>query len=69
MSRLIIKIKYFIFIRRLITAKIYLYILLLQRYLGRLIMWLIEILVYRRTSSFNSFKKLGGVKRKVFIQK
>ena len=67
MSRLIIKIKYFIFIRRLITAKIYLYILLLQRYLGKLIMWLIEILVYRRTSSFNSFKKLGGVKYKVFI--
>ena len=32
-------------------------------------MWLIEILIYRRISSFSSFRKLGGVKRRVFIWK
>jgi hypothetical protein len=68
-SRLVIGIKYLIFIKRLIIIKIYLYILLLQRYLGRLIMWLIEILVYGRTSSSSSFRKPSGAKRRVFIQK
>jgi hypothetical protein len=66
-SRLVIGIKYFIFIKRLITTKIYLYILLLQRHLGRLIMWLIEILIYRQTGSSSSFKKLSGAKYGVFI--
>jgi len=31
--------------------------------------WLIEISVYRRTGSSSGFRKLGGVKYKVFIQK
>jgi len=30
-------------------------------------MWLIEILVYRQTSSSSGFRKLGGTKRRVFI--
>jgi len=29
--------------------------------------WLIEISVYRQTSSFSSFRKLGGAKYRVFI--
>ena len=49
--------------------KIYLYVLPLRRHLGRLIMQLIEILVYRRTSSSSSFRKPGGAKYRVFIQK
>ena len=69
MSRLVIEIKYFIFIRRLTTTKICLYILPLQRHLGRLTTWLIEILVYGRTSSFSSFRKLGGAKCGVFMRK
>jgi hypothetical protein len=32
-------------------------------------MWLIEISVHRRTGSFSSFRKPGGTKRGVFIQK
>jgi hypothetical protein len=68
-SRLVIGIKYLIFIKRLTITKIYLYILPLQRYLGRLIIWLIEISVYRRTSSFSGFRKPGGAKRRVFIRK
>ena len=32
-------------------------------------MWLIKILVYKQTSSFNSFRKPGGAKRRVFIRK
>jgi len=32
-------------------------------------MWLIEILVYGRTGSSSSFRKLGGAKRKVFMWK
>jgi len=32
-------------------------------------MWLIEILVHRRTGSFSSFRKLGGAKYRVFIRK
>jgi hypothetical protein len=32
-------------------------------------MWLIEISVYRRTGSFSGFKKPGGAKYRVFIQK
>jgi hypothetical protein len=50
-------------------TKMCLYILLLQRHLSRLIMWLIEISVHRRTGSFSSFRKPGGTKRGVFIQK
>ena len=69
MFKLVTEIKYLIFIRRLTTVKIYLYVLPLQKHLGRSIVWLIEILVHRRTGSFNSFKKPGGAKRRVFIQK
>jgi len=69
MSRLVIGIKCLIFIRRLIIIKIYLYVLPLRRHLGRLITWLIKILVYRRTGSSSSFRKLGGAKRRVFIRK
>jgi len=68
-SRLVIGIKYLIFIRRLITTKIYLCILPLRRHLGRLITWLIKILVYRRTGSSSSFRKPGGAKYRVFIRK
>jgi len=32
-------------------------------------MWLMEILVYGRTGSSSSFRKPGGAKRGVFIQK
>ena len=32
-------------------------------------MWLIEILVYRQIGSFSSFRKLGGTKYGVFMQK
>ena len=67
MSRLVIGIKYLIFIRRSTTIKIYLYILPLRRHLGKLITWLTEILVYERISSFSGFRKLGGTKRRVFI--
>jgi len=49
--------------------KIYLYVLPLQRHLGRLIIWLIEILVYRQTGSSSSFRKPGGAKHRVFIRK
>jgi len=66
-SKLIIEIKCLIFVRRLTTTKIYLYVLPLRRHLGRLIMWLIEISVYGRTSSSSSFRKPGGAKRGVFI--
>ena len=69
MSRLVIGIKYFIFIRQSITAKMCLYVLPLQKYLSRLMTWLIEILVYRRIGSFSGFKKLGGIKRGIFIRK
>jgi len=65
----VIEIKCLIFIRRLITIKIYLYILPLQRHLGRLMMWLIEISVYRRTGSSSGFRKPGGAKYRVFIRK
>ena len=69
MSRLVTGIKCLIFIRRLIIIKIYLYVLPLRRYLGRLTTWLIEILVHGRTGSSSSFRKPGGAKRGVFIQK
>jgi hypothetical protein len=68
-SRLVIGIKYLIFIRRSTTIKIYLYVLPLQRHLGRLTTWLIEISVYRRTSSSSGFRKPGGAKYRVFIRK
>jgi len=68
-SRPVIGIKCLIFIRWSITTKIYLYVLPLQRHLGRSIMWLIEILVYRRTGSSSGFRKPGGAKRRVFIRK
>jgi len=68
-SRLVIGIKYLIFIRRSTIIKIYLYILPLQRHLGRLIIWLIKILAYRRTSSSSGFRKLGSAKYGVFIRK
>ena len=42
--RLVIRIKCLIFVRRLITTKIYLYVLLLWRHLGRLIIQLMEVL-------------------------
>jgi len=69
MFRLIIKIKYFIFIKRSIIIKIYLYVLPLQRHLSKLIMWLIEILVHRRIGGFSGFRKLSGVKYRVFMRK
>jgi len=50
-------------------TKMCLYVLLLQRHLGKLTTWLIEILVYRRISSSSSFRKPGGAKRRVFIRK
>jgi hypothetical protein len=68
-SRLVTGIKCLIFIKRSTTIKICLYVLPLQRHLGRLITWLIEISVYRRTSSSSGFRKLGGAKHRVFIQK
>jgi len=68
-SRLVIGIKYLIFIRRLTTTKIYLYVLPLRRHLGKSTTWLIEILVYGRTGSSSSFRKPGGTKRGVFIRK
>jgi len=68
-SRLVIGIKYLIFIRRSTIIKICLYILLLRRYLGRLITWLIEISAYRRASSSSGFRKPGGAKRGVFVRK
>jgi len=46
-----------------------LYVLLLQRHLGRLTTWLIEILVYRQTGSSSGFRKLGGAKYRVFMRK
>ena len=49
--------------------KMCLYILLLQRHLGRLIMWLIKISAHGQTSSFSGFRKLSGTKYGVFIQK
>jgi len=67
--RLITEIKCLIFIRRSTTTKIYLYVLPLQRHLGRLTTWLIEISVYRRTGSSSSFRKPGGAKRGVFMRK
>ena len=69
MSRLVIGIKCLIFVRRSTTIKIYLYILPLQRHLGRLITWLIEILVHGQTGSSSSFRKPGGAKRRVFMRK
>jgi len=62
-------IKYLIFIRRLITTKICLYILPLRRHLGRLTTWLMEISVYRRTGSSSGFRKPGGAKYGVFMRK
>ena len=69
MSRPVIGIKYLIFIRRLTTIKIYLYVLPLRRHLGKLITWLTEISVHGRIGSSSSFRKLGGAKRRVFIRK
>jgi len=66
-SRLVIGIKCLIFIRRLTTTKICLYVLPLRRHLGKLTTWLIEISVYGRTSSSSGFRKPGGAKRGVFI--
>jgi len=68
-SRLVIGIKCLIFIRRLTTTKICLYVLPLQRHLGRSMMWLMEILVYRRTGSSSGFRKPGSAKRGVFMRK
>jgi hypothetical protein len=68
-SRLVIGIIYLIFIRRSIIIKIYLYILLSRRHLGRSTTLLIEILVYRWASSSSSFRKPSGAKRRVFIRK
>jgi len=68
-SRLVIGIKCLIFIRRLTTIKIYLYVLPLQRHLGRSTTWLIEISVYGRTGSSSGFRKLGGAKYGVFVRK
>ena len=64
-----IEIKCLIFIRQSITTKICLYILLLQRHLGKLMMWSIEISAYGWTSSSSSFRKLGGAKYGVFVWK
>jgi len=50
-------------------TKIYLYILPLQRHLGRSTTWSIEISVYRRTSSSSGFRKPDSAKRRVFIRK
>ena len=68
-SRLVIGIKCLIFVRRLITIKMCLCVLPLRRHLGRLTTWLIEILVYGRTSSSSGFRKPGGAKYRVFIRK
>jgi len=68
-SRLVIGIKYLIFIRRLMTTRICLYVLPLRRHLGRLTTWLIEILVYGRTGSSSGFRKPGGAKHGVFMRK
>jgi len=66
-SRLVTGIKCLIFVRQLTTIKIYLYVLPLRRHLGRSTTWLIEILVYGRTSSSSGFRKPGGAKRGVFM--
>jgi len=50
-------------------TKIYLYILLLQKHLGRSIMWSMEISVHGRTGSSSSFRKPGGTKYRVFMRK
>jgi len=68
-SRPVIGIKCLIFVRRLTTTKIYLYVLPLRRHLGRSTMWLIKISVYGRTSSSSGFRKPGGAKRRVFVRK